>query len=176
MKFRRDYWLWIIPVLLLATGLAAQRLNDHPFDIDEVASMRLAGGKPYGPYALTEVWAAVATIYPDQAYGLPMSYWLWGRVFGWSEFVVRVLPLFAGVLALAWTYRTGRDLFAPLVGLVAAMLLASSAFFITYMHVARAFTMVALFAVMTIWGYWRLALRSPASGSGPRRRVESVGG
>ena len=165
MKLQRNYWLWIIPVLLLAAGLAAQRLNDHPFDVEELASMLLAGDKHYGPYTPAEVREAVATIYPDQAYGLPMSYWVWGRVFGWSEFAVRVLPLFAGVLALAWTYRTGRDLFAPLVGLVAAMLLASSAFFITYMHVARAFTMVALFAVMTIWGYWRLALRSPASGS-----------
>ena len=95
-----------------------------------------------------------------------MIYSAWGRVFGWSEFALRVLPLFAGLLALAWTYRAGRDLFAPLVGLVAAMLLATSVFFITYMHVARAFTLVVLFAVMIIWGYWRLALRPPANGSG----------
>ena len=165
MKLQRNYWLWIIPVLLLATGLAARQLNDHPFDVDELASMRLAGDKHYGPYTLAEVWEAIAEFSPDQAYGLPMGYWVWGRVFGWSEFAVRVLPLFAGVLALAWTYRIGRDLFTPPVGQVAVMVLASSAFFITYMHVARAFTMVALFAVMTIWGYWRLALRSPASGS-----------
>ena len=164
MKLRRNCWLLVIPVLLLATGLAGYRLKLYPLDVDEVGSVRLAGGKHYGPYTLTEVWAAVTIISPDQAYGLPMSYWVWGRVFGWSEFTLRVLPLFAGLLALAWTYRAGRDLFAPLVGLVAAMLLASSVFFITYMHVARAFTLVVLFAVMTIWGYWRLALRPPANG------------
>ncbi len=79
---------------------------------------------------------------------------------------MRALPLFAGLLALAWTYRIGRDLFAPLAGLVAVMLLATSAFFIIYLHVARAFSMVALFAMMTIWSYWRLALRPPASGPG----------
>ncbi len=79
---------------------------------------------------------------------------------------MRALPLFAGLLALAWTYRTGRDLFAPLVGLIAAMLLATSVFFITFMHVARAFSMVALFVMMTIWSYWRIALRPPASGPG----------
>ena len=95
-----------------------------------------------------------------------MVYSVWGRVFGWSEFAIRALPLFAGLLALAWTYRIGRDLFAPLAGLVAVMLLATSAFFITYMHVARAFSMVALFALMTIWSYWRLALRPPANGPG----------
>ena len=128
--------------------------------------MRIAGGMDYGPHSLAEAWAAVATTAPEWAYGLPLVYSVWGRVFGWSEFAVRTLPLFAGLLALTWTYRTGRDLFAPLVGLVAVMLLATSVFFITYMHVARAFSLVALFAVMTIWSYWRLALRPPANGPG----------
>ena len=167
MKLQRNRWLWVwvVPVLLLAVGLAVHRLDGYPLNGDEWSTIRLAGGKYHGPRTLTEVWAAVTTIYPDQAYGLPLVYSVWGHVFGWSKFAVRTLPLFAGLLALAWTYRTGRDLFAPLVGLVAAMLLVSSVFFITYLHVARAFSMVALFAVMTIWGYWRLVLRPPASGS-----------
>ena len=162
MKLRRNYWLWVIPVLLLATGLAAHRLNGYRFDVDERFSMRRAGRGT--SKNLAEVWWAITELDPDQAYGLPLVYSVWGRVFGWSTFAVRVLPLIAGLLALAWTYRAGRDLFAPLVGLIAAMLLATSSFFITYLHVARAFSMVALFAVMTIWGYWRIALRPPATG------------
>ncbi len=79
---------------------------------------------------------------------------------------MRALPLFAGLLALTWTYRTGRDLFAPLVGLIAVLLLATSVFFITFMHVARAFSVVALFVMLIIWSYWRLALRPPANGPG----------
>ncbi len=165
MRRSRRLWLWVIPVLLLATGLAAHRLDGFPFDGDERVYIRIAGGMGYGPHSLTEAWAAVAATAPEWAYGLPLVYSVWGRVFGWSEFAIRLLPFFAGLLALAWTYRTGRDLFAPLVGLVAAMLLATSVFFITYMHVARSYSMVALFAVMTIWGYWRLALRPPANGS-----------
>ena len=43
------------------------------------------------------------------------------------------------------------------------------------MHVARAFSMVALFAVMTIWSYWRLALRPPAMGRAARRNWGLVG-
>ncbi len=167
MRRSRRLWLWVIPVLLLATGLAAQRLSGYPLDGDEKASRLLAGGKnSVSSYNLVEVWAAVTTIYPDQAYGLPLIYSVWGRVFGWSNFAMRALPLFAGLLALTWTYRTGRDLFAPLVGLIAVLLLATSVFFITYMHVARAFSLVALFAAMTIWSYWRIALRPPANGPG----------
>ena len=165
MKLRRNCWLLVIPVLLLAAGLAGYRLKLYPFDVDEMHSVRMAGGRGYGPHSLAETWEVVATSYPDQAYGQPLVYSVWGRVFGWSEFAARALPLFAGLLALAWTYRTGRDLFAPLVGLVATLLLSISAFFITYMHVARPHSMVALFAVITIWSYWRLALRPPANRS-----------
>ena len=163
---RRNYWLWVILVLLLATGLAAQRLSGYRLDGNERGTQSLVGVRnSVSSYDLAETWAAVSTIYPDQAHGLPLIYWVWGYVFGWSNFAMRVLPFFAGVLALAWTYRTGCDLFAPLAGLIAAMLLATSVFFITFMHVARAFSLVALFAAMAIWGYWHVALRSRASGS-----------
>ena len=180
-KLQRNLWLLVIPVLLLATGLAAHRLDGYPLDGDEKASRFLAGGKnSVSSYNLVdnlvETWATVTTLDPDQAYGLPLIYSVWGRVFGWSEFAMRALPLFAGLLALTWTYRTGRDLFAPLAGLVAVMLLATSAFFITYLHVARAFSMVALFAVMTIWSYWRLALRPPANGPGRAAQLGFVVG
>ena len=181
MRRSRWLWLWVIPVLLLATGLAAQRLSGYPMDENEKASRFLAGGKnSVSSYNLVdnlvETWATVTTLDPDQAYGLPLIYSVWGRVFGWSNFVMRALPLFAGLLALTWTYRTGRDLFAPLVGLVAAMLLATSVFFITLMHVARAFSMVALFAMMTIWSYWRIALRPPANGPGRAAQLGFVVG
>ena len=70
-------------------------------------SMRIAGAMGYGPHSLTEAWAAVAATAPEWAYGLPLVYSVWGRVFGWSEFAIRLLPFFAGLLALAWTYRIG---------------------------------------------------------------------
>ncbi len=163
MKRRQHFWLLVIPVLLLATGLAAHRLDGYPTDSDELVTVRLAGRGTSSN--LAEVWAAVIKISPDQSFGLPLLYSLWARVFGWSEFALRVLPLFAGLLALAWTYRAGHDLFAPLVGLVAAMLLTSSVYFVTYLHVARPYSMVVLFVVMSIWGYWRLALRRPVGGT-----------
>ena len=56
-------------------------------------------------------------------------------------------------------------MFAPLVGLVALMLMVTSVYFVTYLHVARPYTMVVLFAVMSIWGYWRLTVRQPTSDS-----------
>ena len=90
--------------------------------------------------------------------GWPMLLSIWGRISGWSEFSVRALPLFAGMLALAWVYRAGSDLFAPRAGLFAAMLLTGSSFFLIYLSTARAFPLVALFTAQCLWSYWRCAL------------------
>ena len=166
MKLQRNLWLLVIPVLLLATGLASQRLSHFPLDVNEEASKFLAGGTTDGPYSFTEVLDTIRTVYPDQAYGLPLVYSVWGRLFGWSEFPLRLLPLFAGLLALAWVYRTGQEWFGPLAGVVAVLLLATSVFFITFMHVARAFSLIAMFVTMVTWSYRRIALRTSDQGVG----------
>lgn len=157
-RLRQNIWLLVIPVLLMATALAAQRLADYPFDNDERYSVRLAGGVEDGPYSLAEVWSAVTEQYPDQAYGLPLVNSIWGQIFGWSEFSLRLVPLFAGILAIAWTYRAGSDWFAPLAGWIATILLSVSMLFVIYLHVIRPYTLVALFTMMATWGYWRMTL------------------
>ena len=85
---------------------------------------------------------------------------------GWSEVAVRALSLFFGMLTLAWVYRTGRDLLAPRAGLLAALLLSASVFFLAYMIHARAFTLIALCSTLCIWSYWRLVLHPRPTGMG----------
>ena len=158
MKSPRNIWLWVIPVLLMATGLALQRLAGYPLDNDERYSFRMAGGLSEEAFSLADVWAAVPEWYPDQAYGLPVVNSIWGQIFGWNEFSLRLVPLFAGILAIAWTYRVGRDWFSAPVGWIAAILTSVSVLFVTYLHVIRPYTLVALFALMATWGYWRMIL------------------
>ncbi|MCY4525726.1 MAG: glycosyltransferase family 39 protein [Anaerolineaceae bacterium] len=73
-----------------------------------------------------------------------------------SEPAVRLLPLLAGMLAMAWTWRLGRDLSHHSVGLLAILMLATSAFFTGFMWYARAFTMLALCSTLLLWCYWRI--------------------
>ena len=172
MKRKQQYWLLIIPILLLATGLAAQRLADYPLDRDEFVSIETAGGRSDSPMSLFEVWEFVTKWDPDQAYGFPLILSIWGRVFGWSEFVVRLLPLFAGLLAIAWIYRAGSDLFSPQAGLMAAIFLVTSVYYTNFLHIARAYSMVALFSVLTVWSYWHLALHPNRSS---KERLAKIG-
>ena len=157
-KLRRNLWILVVPLLLLATGLAAQRLADYPYDVDELYSIRFAGGSGDGPFSPAEIRLAVFEESPTWAIGMPMIQSVWGRTFGWSAFSMRTLPLFTGLLAISWTFRVGREFYAPLVGLVATAILVSSVLFITYLHVLRSFSAVAMFTVMVVWGYWRLVL------------------
>ena len=163
-------WLWTLPPLLLAAALASSQLDNRAYAYDELYSLFAAGARLRAPHAISEVWNTIAANSPEQAFGWPVLLSVWVRFNGWSEVAVRALPLFAGLLALACAWRVGRDLFAPSAGLVAVLLLSTSGFFIAFMRYARAFTLVALFALVVIWCYWRIVLHP-----GPAKRACAIG-
>ena len=130
-------WLWALLPLLLAAALAIPLLDVDAFNGDEPASLVAAGIVRSGPLSLEATWSYITNNNQNQAYGWPMLLAIWGRLVGWSELAVRALSLFFGMLTLAWVYRTGRDLLAPQAGLLAALLLSASVFFLAY-HDPRA--------------------------------------
>ena len=107
-------------------------------------------------------------VYPDQAQGWPLLLSVWGRLAGWGEIAARALPLFGGLLALAWVYRAGNDLFSAQVGIFAALLLSASMFPQTNMLHARVFPILMLFTVWSLWAYWRNPCIRARQDAGPR--------
>ena len=169
--------MWALLPLLLTTALAVPLLDVDAFNGDEIASVLAAGIVRSGPWSVEEVLSAVARRSPEQALGWPLLLAIWGHLVGWREVAVRSLPLFFGMLALAWVYRTGRDLLAPLAGLFAALLLSASVFFLAYTIHARAFTLVVLCTVLCTWSYWRITLhpRLPGRGAQAGLLLGSIG-
>lgn len=151
-------WLWVIPILLLVTLLSAPNLNGA-FWVDEIISVDRAGGPLYGPRTLAGIWEHTAQTAYDQVPGYYVLLALWDNLLGWSEFSSRLLSLMAGLLAVAWTYRLGRDLHSPLAGLGAALAVGSSALFIVFTHEARTYALAVLLGAMAIWLYWRIITR-----------------
>ncbi len=141
-------WLWALLPLLLSAALTIPLLNLDAFSGDELLSLLATGILPSG-----------RSLDVNQAHGWPVLLFMWGRLAGWSEVAVRAVPFFAGLLTLAWVYRAGREVFAPAAGLSAALMLGTSVFFLSFMSYARAFTLVTLFTSMSLWAYWRVALR-----------------
>ena len=159
-------WLWALLPLLLAAALVTKQLDNKAFFGDEPDSLYAAGINDAGPRNLAEVWEFITEKHPTQTQGWSILLFIWGRIAGWSEPAIRSLSLFAGLLALAWVYRAGRDFFGPQAGLVAALVLASSVVFLAHMEHARAFPLVALFTALILWSYWRVALHPRPPGPG----------
>ena len=157
-------WLIVVPVLLLAALLAGRKLNTWAFSPDESSTMIAAGARDFGPRTPGEAVQAQNSRAADQAFGWALVINLWGRLAGWSPVAVRASAWLAGLLSLALVYRVGRSLFTHEAGAMAALLMTASTLFVSYMHVARTFTLVTLFSSLALWGYWRLAIdpRPPA--------------
>jgi hypothetical protein len=150
-------WILLIPLLLLTFWLGARGLNIDPIWGDERLSIFDAGGWPYEPRTPADIWVGVTNRNPWHAPGFFIILSFWGRIVGWQPPVLRLLPLLFGVLAVAWTYRLGRDWTrSPLVGLVGAATVGVSAFFVHYLHELRMYTLFALLTAFSLWVYWRI--------------------
>ena len=156
-------WLWAVLPLLLAAALAIPLLDVDAFNGDEPASLLAAGILRTAPWSILDVWENTAPRHPP---GWAMLLSIWGPIVGWSEFAIRALSLFIGLLTLAWVYCTGRNFFTPAAGLFAALLLSASVFHLAYMARAELYAPVALFAVICVWYYWRVAMHPQQPGNG----------
>lgn len=162
LSVRSHRW-WLIAIILISAGLAARLLAVDILFVDEYWSIRNSGGT-FGPLGIRGIWERTATLDPG---GMGVLYhWLlgaWEYLIGISTFSVRAFSLLFGVLTIAALYRLGTELFSSRIGFYAASILALSAFFIDYMHEARAYTLLAFFTVIAVYCYHRIMHRDKAN-------------
>ena len=145
-------WLTMIPLLLLALVLAAPGLNGDLIWYDELTSISHAGGVT-GPFSPLEIAESVREHSPKHT---PFFFELlagWGALVGWHQAVLRALPLFCGLLALAWIYRLGADFISWRAGVWACLLLALNAFWLDYLHEIRMYTLQFALLAALVWHY-----------------------
>ncbi|MDE2859453.1 MAG: glycosyltransferase family 39 protein [Chloroflexota bacterium] len=142
-------------VLFCVFAFGANGLNTDSIWTDELYAITNMGGFD-GPYSPAEVVNSVAENFPDH---VPLFFLLgagWANFAGWTQFALRLLPVFAGILMIAWTYRLASDMFDRFAGLAAASLLGTSAYMVLYIHDFRMYSLFLMLAAMHIWLYWRL--------------------
>jgi 4-amino-4-deoxy-L-arabinose transferase-like glycosyltransferase len=94
----------------------------------------------------------------------PLYYYLaylWTAAAGSSEFVLRYLSVFAGVLVVALMYAFGRRLADWRVGVLSAVLIAWAPFAVHYSQEARPYSWALLWSVLAAYSLWR-ALLAPS--------------
>ena len=145
-------WLPMIPLLLLAMLLGLPGLNGDLIWYDELTSISHAGGVT-GPFSPLEIAESVREHSPKHT---PFFFELlagWGAMVGWHQAVLRALPLFCGLLALAWIYRLGADFINWRAGIWACLLLALNTFWIDYLHEIRMYTLQFALLAALAWHY-----------------------
>ncbi len=151
----RAHWSLLLPLLLLVTFMAAQGLNADLIWYDELTSISHAGGVT-GPFSPKDVMDSVREHSPKHT---PLFFELvagWGALVGWHHAVLRCLPLFFGVIALAWTFRLGLDFIDGWTGIWAAAFLGLNVFWLDYLHEIRMYTMQFMLIMALAWHYFYL--------------------
>ena len=143
-------------VLLLSFAVGANGLYTEPIWTDELYSLSNMGvfSPPYSPQ---EVIESIKTYSPDH---VPFYYLLgaaWAQFAGWSQVSMRMIAVLSAVLAVAWLYQLGKLIFDDRAGLVAALLMTTSAYVILFFHDIRMYTLLLMLTAMHTWLYWRLA-------------------
>ncbi|MDL1895795.1 hypothetical protein FBQ82_05945 [Anaerolineae bacterium CFX7] len=152
--FSRTRWL-VLALTLVAFGLRVFQLDKQSLWYDEAFSVFLSR------FDLATITARTAADIQPPLYYYLLN--LWMTLAGDSEFAVRFLSLFFGVLTIPLMFATARRLFNPVTGLFAALIATFSALYLWYSQEARMYTLITFLGLLSSYALLRvLRPSSPA--------------
>lgn len=140
----RCYVIEVTPIVMLYLALAFYRLDNQSFWTDEAFSVNqrfLAG----------PIWTDLNRISP--LYFILLG--LWSKLVGTTEFALRTLSIFSGLVAVCITYFIGYRLFDRRTAVLGAILLASSPYFIWYAQEVRYIALVLMTSLVMSYSFHR---------------------
>jgi uncharacterized membrane protein len=136
---------YLVPgaILLVAFGLRVLRLDAQSLWYDEAFGIHLSH------LSLPE-----ATRWMASTFNPPLYYYLldlWVQVAGVSEFAVRMISVYAGILVLPLGYSLARSLFGRTAGLITMLFLAISPLCVWHSQNARMYTLLTAANLLALW-------------------------
>ncbi|MCL4490142.1 MAG: glycosyltransferase family 39 protein [Chloroflexi bacterium] len=145
---RRVPWSLALSILCLgAFALRVFRLEYQSLWYDEAFSVYLAH------FSLADITARTAADIQPPLYYYLLHFWM--ALAGDSEFAVRALSLFFGVLTIPLLYATGRRLFGAWSALAAALLGVLSPLYLWYSQEARMYTLITFLLLLSSYSLLR---------------------
>ncbi len=141
LRSGRSFSLWII--LTVGAGLRLIALGHKSFWLDEIASVAISR-RPQA-FFWHFLWHDEGNM---ALYYVLLKPWLH---FGYSEAVVRLLSVIAGVLSVGLMYLLGERLFGRQAGILSAAFLAINACAIAVSQEARAYSFVVLLVLLSTY-------------------------
>lgn len=137
-------------LLVLAAALRFATLDLQSFSDDELFTAWLVD-MPFGEM-LSTISDSEAT--PPLFY---VAEWIFSRALGFGEVGMRILPAAAGVVTVAVVYAAGCAGVSRRAGLAAGAFAAVNPFLIWYSQEARAYSLLILFAALSVWSLTRFS-------------------
>ncbi|MCI0712378.1 MAG: glycosyltransferase family 39 protein [Chloroflexi bacterium] len=149
MSHRTLHLFALVAILFLATATRFADIETRSLWEDEGWTLLLAEG-PTLPDIVTRL---ANDQHPPLFF---MIFHIWRDLTGSTEFAMRVLPAFTGVMAVAGVYQLGKSMFGRNAGLLAAFALAIADHHIDLSQDVRHYSQMATMIVLSSWFYFRL--------------------
>lgn len=141
-----DYIL-IGVIVVVAAVLRLWKLGQVPFMHDEFSALLRTRFDNFHDFIQQGIM-------PDShPIGVEAFLWLWVRIFGWSEFWVKLPFALMGIGSVYLIYLIGRQWFNRKVGLFSAAFFAVSQFTVFYSQLARPYSAGLFFVLLMAW-FW----------------------
>ncbi len=142
-----------LTVILVAFALRAYHLDYQSLWSDEGISL-LRAAQPLG-----RLWRSMPVEHVPGYFALLH---VWIRLTGEADYALRYVSLLPSVFAVALMMRAGRDLGSRRIGLIAGVLLATSAFQVWYAQEVRMYSWLLAVGLTSTWCLWLMFARAPS--------------
>ena len=159
-NIKGQIYVLLLAIILLALALRVYRLGHQSLWDDEAKSVWVAS------WSVTEI-----LVEQSQHEHPPLHYLLlhgWMPLAGESEFAVRFVSLFFGLLSVPMIYKLGEILANARLGLLAAFVAAISPFWVYFSQETRMYTTATFFSLSAVYFFARI-FRSHRKLTGGRR-------
>jgi mannosyltransferase len=92
-------------------------------------------------------------------YFLLLHYWV--KLFGYSESALRAMSFIFGIFSIPMIYIVAKELFAPMTGLLSALILSLSTFHIYFSQEARSYSLMGLLTLVSFYFFLKLIKKEP---------------
>jgi 4-amino-4-deoxy-L-arabinose transferase-like glycosyltransferase len=153
-------YILLLAIILLAFALRVYRLGHQSLWDDEAKSVWVSS------WSVTEILVEQSQHEHPPLHYLLLHFWMF--LVGGSEFSVRFVSLFFGLLSVPMIYRLGKALGNARMGLLAAFVAAVAPFWVYFSQETRMYTTATFFSLSAVYFFARI-LRNHRELTGSRR-------
>lgn len=146
--------LLLVTIVVVAAVLRLWKLGQVPFMHDEFSALLRTRFDNFHDFIQQGIM-------PDShPVGVEAFLWLWVRIFGWSEFWVKLPFALMGIGSVYLIYLIGRQWFNRKVGLFSAAFFAVSQFTVFYSQLARPYSAGLFFVLLMTWFWYKIVFET----------------